>query len=407
MEQNNKNKKRGFQSSTSIMMSFILAFVAIVSIAAYGFGKISFAIPEEAQTTFPDTIVTAAEGTDEYRIAGMTATLPINIHRTTDGNYIYCIESDVDIMEGLTYTKDTEISDKGLLYLFNHLLGTDTTIVDGNGNAVPETAKGWIVQTAIWTYQYEVKADNSYERTLSDATVAAFKAETSLHNGSSIVPIFSTTEPIYSTCKVKNDKLADNGATIMALITKAEKIHNGTEAWDAFSLTISKKTDTISATSDNKYYQTDVITVNGTGGKFLGFKIDTTGLPEGSKILNTNGEEMKGDALDNLVTGTQFVLRVPIDKITEKTKNVSLSVTGAFEGDVAYRYVSGDKQKVAFAGKVTKHINKGIDFTFDYTPDVPDTSITTAQSIYFIGLIILLAGVGIIYANIKPKKAEE
>ena len=140
--------------------------------------------------------------------------------------------------------------------------------------------------------------------------------------------------------------------SIVLYITKAEKIHNGTESWDAFSLTISKKTDTISATSDNKYYQTDVITVNGTGGRFLGFKIDTTGLPEGSMILNTNGEEMKGEALDNLVTGTQFVLRVPINKITEKTKNVSLSVTGAFEGDVAYRYISGDKQKVAFAGKV-------------------------------------------------------
>jgi hypothetical protein len=67
MEQNNKNRKRNFQSSTSIMMSFILAFVAIVSIAAYGFGKISFAIPEEAQTTFPATIVTAAEGTGEYQ----------------------------------------------------------------------------------------------------------------------------------------------------------------------------------------------------------------------------------------------------------------------------------------------------------------------------------------------------
>ena len=32
----------------------------------------------------------------------------------------------------------------------------------------------------------------------------------------------------------------------------------------------------------------------------------------------------------------------------------------------------------------------------------PDTGMTTAQTIYFIGLIVLLCGVGIIYANAKP-----
>ena len=40
----------------------------------------------------------------------------------------------------------------------------------------------------------------------------------------------------------------------------------------------------------------------------------------------------------------------------------------------------------------------------NYTPDVPDTGMTTAQTIYFIGLIILLSGVGIIYATAKPQE---
>ena len=32
----------------------------------------------------------------------------------------------------------------------------------------------------------------------------------------------------------------------------------------------------------------------------------------------------------------------------------------------------------------------------------PDTGMSTAQTIFFIGLIVLLCGVGIVYANAKP-----
>ena len=31
----------------------------------------------------------------------------------------------------------------------------------------------------------------------------------------------------------------------------------------------------------------------------------------------------------------------------------------------------------------------------------------TAQTIYFIGLIVLLCGVGIVYANVKPVEAKQ
>ena len=66
-----------------------------------------------------------------------------------------------------------------------------------------------------------------------------------------------------------------------------------------------------------------------------------------------------------------------------------------------------DRQKVAFVGTVTQHISKGIVIPFDIDVTTEDTGITAAQSVYFIGLIILLAGVGIIYANIKPREVRE
>ena len=37
----------------------------------------------------------------------------------------------------------------------------------------------------------------------------------------------------------------------------------------------------------------------------------------------------------------------------------------------------------------------------------PDTGMNTTQTIYFIGLIVLLCGVGIVYANAKPVQVKQ
>lgn len=37
----------------------------------------------------------------------------------------------------------------------------------------------------------------------------------------------------------------------------------------------------------------------------------------------------------------------------------------------------------------------------------PDTGMNAAQTIYFIGLIVLLCGVGIVYANTKPVESKQ
>lgn len=406
--QNQKRKKRSLMSSTSIMMSFILAFVAIISIVAYGFGKVSFAIPDEGTTEFPDTIVTGDESDDGYKIKGPnTNTIQIALHRTNSGKYIYCIESEVDIAESTTYKKENEVTDKGLLFLLNYLLSEDFQIVDASGNKVPEKVKGWIAQSAIWVYQTEVGAKNSVGTNMTVEKANLLRNEKVLFTMADITTnIFESTQPIYTTCKLTGTTLAAKDTTIAGLIDKAKRIHNGTEAWNAFTLTVNKKSDTISLTSDEKYYQSDVITINGTEG-FLGFKIDLSKAPKGTMILNTKGEELKDEKLDNLTNGTQVVVRVPVSAITEENKNVAIEVTGAFKGDMAYRYTAPNRQTVAFTGKITKHVKSGVNLEFNYTPDVPDTSITAAQSVYFIGLIILLAGVGIIYANIKPRSANQ
>lgn len=422
MEENqnrNPKKKRSLLSSTSIMMSFILAFVAIVSIAAFGFSQVSYAIPAEVETEFPNNITTISEDS-AHTVKGIATGSPlIALHRATiNGNtkYVYCIESDVDIESNVSYVKGNKITDKGLLFLLNYLASDTYTMIDGSGNTVTEIPRGWIVQTALWVYLHETGYANNTGLVngtpyFDDAAVTLVRNETALMaQDDALSTIFSQTGGIYANVKLKDTGLSAADSTINGLIAKAKRIKAGTEDWNNFTLNVSKKSDSISITDDGDYYQSDIVTVNGSSG-IQGYEIKTTGLPVGTKFYSTDGTELTD--VTNLTNGTQFVVRIPKNSITNDNKNVAISITGAFTGKTAYYYTyhndtdNVDRQKIAYVGEVTQHINQGVVIPFDYTPATEDTGITAAQSVYFIGLIILLAGVGIIYANIKPNKVSE
>ena len=69
-------------------------------------------------------------------------------------------------------------------------------------------------------------------------------------------------------------------------------------------------------------------------------------------------------------------------------------------------YVAEDAQTIASVASIANNVNKGAEISLNYTPRVPDTGMSTAQTVYFVGLIILLSGVGIIYANVKPEESK-
>lgn len=422
MEENrnrNPKKKRSLLSSTSIMMSFVLAFVAIVSIASYGFDQMSYAIPDEVETVFSNNITTIAEDS-AHTVKGIATGSPlVALHRATingETKYVYCIESDVDIESNAAYEKGQKIEDKGLLFLLNYLASGNFTMVDSSDVEVPEIPKGWIVQTALWVYLHETGYPNNTGLVggtpyFDDAAIASVKIETSLMaQDDAFNTIFVQDGGIYANVKLKDTGLPASDCTINGLIAKAKRIHNGTDNWNNFNLNVSKRSDSIAITDDGDYYQSDIVTVNGSDG-IQGYKINTAGLPAGTKFYGTDGNELTD--LNQLANGTQFVVRIPKNNITNENKNVAISVTAAFAGKTAYYYtfhnttLNVDRQKVAFVGDVVQHVNQGVVIPFDYTPIAEDTGITAAQSVYFIGLIILLAGVGIIYANIKPSKVSE
>ena len=106
----------------------------------------------------------------------------------------------------------------------------------------------------------------------------------------------------------------------------------------------------------------------------------------------------------------KFYVRIPVDKVNENNKNVKLSVTGSFTTLEGNYYIGKDETKeyqtVAAVETVTSNIQTGVEIPLNYTPDVPDTGLSTAQTVYFIGLIVLLSGIGIIYANVKPSESK-
>jgi hypothetical protein len=102
----------------------------------------------------------------------------------------------------------------------------------------------------------------------------------------------------------------------------------------------------------------------------------------------------------------KFFVRVPVEKVTDANKSLEISVSGKFKTYGANKYVSNEYQKVANVKLLNKNINSPLTIQLDYTPDVPDTGMGVAQTIYFMGLILLLSGVGIVYANANPKTNE-
>ena len=167
--------------------------------------------------------------------------------------------------------------------------------------------------------------------------------------------------------------------------------------------------DEISITQDEKYYQTSAVTVSGNpSDNFNGYELKINKAPEGTFVVDVNGNKIED--LSNFGVNDKVYFRVPVANVTEDNKLIEFSVTGAFStyNGYYYKYIDDQnnaKQTISSVDIAPSNISKGDEISLDYTPKVPDTGMSTAQTVYFIGLIILLSGIGIIYANVKPEES--
>lgn len=401
MEDNNRRNRKPFDFS--IVLSFAVAIFAIFSIATYGvvsnqgMDAVSYAVPVSESITsgnsFEFTLGTNAAG-HLIHIKGVgngsAFQVPIYLADGSASKPVFCVEHNVDPpTTGVVVQKDSAIEDYGLLYILNNTManGKKVTSVTGEYSNYVET---WVTQVAIWMYLYEKNGATaeSNPHYIDAADVASIKATNQLFLVDPLGDLSTGEVSIYTGSNLYT-------AYVEELVNSAKQV-SGVKL---FSL--DKAQGEIAKTTDGKYYQTPLISAHGNPPSDLtSYDITLSGF-DGAFLVDEDGKTLNGTGI---APGKSFYVRIPADKVTETAKDLNIGTVGHFDTLAGNYFVSQDAsgeslQKVVTVTGATRDVSTGLVIS---VVGAPDTGMNTAQTIYFIGLIVLLCGVGIVYANAKP-----
>ena len=411
MEEFKKQKRQKFDFS--VVLSFVVAVMAVFSLATFGIvtnqgtDTVSYAAPVSSDT------FTLKMGKKVFAYNDATAMTKAYLMETyfydtanNPENVVYCIERNKNVEDNKSYkqivatregTKDLfgQDNDEGIKYLLG--IGSNKASLQAVTD-YDDNVDVWVVQSAIWYYLNDkYSAVDAYKLRVGTDTNAYLDDKAVMDiDGTVYLSFTDPTATAPDAFQGYNGLTGPNGK-IMALVNNAKA---ATSAGNRVIVT--KADDTISKTDDKKYYQSSLITVSADpANSLLGYDISLSGL-EGAVAIGEDGEVIN---TTNIAPGTKFYLRVPAEKVTETVQKVSVNVTGHFSGaSGTYYYVESDANLQRMASVKPGDVLGGIEVEFIGTPD---TGMNVAQTIYFIGLIILLCGVGIVYANAKPVKSKQ
>lgn len=294
-------------------------------------------------------------------------------YHTKEMKKVFCYDRKINYNPASkVYTKTAEEVDYPVVYIISHAIDyykqLDSTGVTEQNQ---KYEMSWMTQIAIWRYQ---NVDN----------FASINAVTT--------NIFKETEEtvIYST---RADKLLEQA---QKLVTAAKSAANS--ASDA-KLNVNSSNE-YSVDEDNKTVKTNVITVDKTNIK--SYKLDISKAPSGTKVYSENGTEITD--LGN-ITVDKFYLVFPIDNVENYTYDFNLGIsTDNYVYYKGYKYTNTEgNQPLVIVAPDNKTLNASLNLKGSH---VEDTASSIANSIYFVGFLILITGIGIIYANVKTKKEE-
>lgn len=389
MHDSEKKVKKG-KKKQIVLGGVLLAIVAVAALVITTFSGISFAIPEEG-VVLGDSFTSAAIVTND-RIIGETGNFTVNRFATTDGDTVFCLERDIPYKPNLEYKKDITINDAGLVYLMANLYPSVSFKAD-DGSDLSLGAQVWLTQSAIWIYA----SQNNYPNNTS-------MTQDLINNVLTEKKIYDTSMNIVA--EVTDADVAAGKQTLYQKygIDKLLADANTLKNIPANRLDVTRKTNNISLTSDGKYYQTDYISVVGTVssekiGKFNGYQVTLANAPEGTIVIDEDGNEIKD--LSNFSVGTKFAVRVPVANLKESNKELQISVLGSFDTYIAHRYVYTGSQTVTAVKRINNNLSAPLNIQMNYTPTVPNTALDNTNTLFFIGIILLLSGLGVFYTSAK------
>lgn len=407
MENNNNNKKDSifqqiFKSQLSKKLSVAMVLVSFFSFLMMGVNNISYAAPAEIPEDGLGESFTTAEVGSQISGYGGTQTFPVLMYSTTTGIPIFCLERDVPFLANTTLTKTKAIDDQGLLYTMANTY-PHVTFNDQNGNEFPVEVQTWIAQATIWQYLYQSGAENNQSTSGGTSqTVGNIQKVYQLYfDTKDAEKPWCDVTGCYATSAEANSKVTFYEKYIKNVVDNAMK--TGVSVNGAMTMSIANQE--ISITDDEKYYQTALVTVGSNNPSSLvssSVSVDIVSAPDGTILVDENGQE-----IEDTSGKTKFYVRIPVESVTEDNKVVELSASGTFRTYQGYYYEATGAQTVSTVYTTDEPRSTGLEIPINYTPSVPDTGMNLAQSIYFIGLLVLLCGVGIIYANTKPKAKQQ
>lgn len=424
-EQQQRKQKRNkkFNSlNVSLGLSFAVAFVAIVSILFVSLSGTSYAADPEA--TLPESLYTktVSELSDQLIATGVQT---VDVYHAsssataTDDYLVYCLESGVDYEANTSLNRDEEIEDYGLIYLTSKLNAITVNTSDFGGISEDDAAKikYWVSQVAIWSYLGKAypnektatgKLINSTGFIDGSMYTAAQSVKQLTFRPSGSIPTNASDTPFFTKYGVTD------------MITKALNYHN--KGINPLVLKINKASGNFTLYENDKYFRSPKLTISytpaeeGLASVQDNYELSLDGAPEGSYIEGINIATKKAVKLSEtdlsklkLSEYKEFYVVVPKDKVTEKTKSFTVNTYGNFDVLTGYYYRPGqgvEAQTITTLKKIIVSRNDYTTLKITYAPDVPNTAVSVSQSIYLIGLIVLLSGLGILYVNVKKQQKQ-
>ena len=416
-ENGSSNNKKVSKLHISIVLSFVVAIFAMVSLVVVGFNRVSYAAPASTTSSFKlakfgkknastdvnpiePVYVTSFNGSSSCsagvkgyayelmyidRGSYASATVGQYVDNISDITPVFCVgtKSTTAGFES-TYTRNSAMTDKGIAYILgkSNLYNSSSSIIPtGTGGANYKFLEAYATQAALWIYLNDplLVSNGTVINDIKNASGYALDDRANDDTCTSSTVIYSSNLYSYISTVVEGAKSAALSGATKSISVSLDSTVSDVEGTDLVQTSEIKVTGNPS--NDLKYYSLSIEGI------------------EGAYVVDKDGNKVEN--LTNLSPSTKYFVRFEKVKTADEKKTLTVSVSGTFKEIVPYLYKSSGKQDIAYYDVSDKVVN-------DSTPievvGPPDTGMSTSQTIYFIGLIVLLCGVGIIYANSKPLK---
>ncbi len=383
MEENQQKQRQNRRLGFSVMLSFGVAIFAMFSLLSFGLavygnnGGISYAAPitgdsftfYQEQNSGVNVFVRGQNADDSKSFE-----VPLYYSDSSYENPIYCVEHKASVSNNVQYNKGNPINDFGLLYILNNSGANGKNIINGQ-----KYIEAWATQVSIWLYLYETDSSNAMNDISQEELDGIQNATNFIVTGEGNV-----------------------GSNVSGVYTKIRALVDAAKAASsARALSVEINSDDPASVADDKsFYQSPLVTVTDVYGEMQSFDVTVSGV-EGAYLVDESGNDLEANGI---APGTKFYVRIPADKVGTETLDITVNAKGHFNSLKGDYFTSDGLQKVVTVTGTTVDFSAGD--TFQIIP-TPATGMNAVQTIYFIGLIVLLCGVGIVYANAKPVESKQ